>query len=223
MFKAKSLNNFDEHFKALVHRTCEEWNFSLPKSEYYQEIYYRLPYGLQEIISFGFESELIIDVGISKSGSAGFRPNNVSESKGPYSWFEKDNSKHQPRPCWEYFVQAAEYIRLSKVFGKDYKLKFEDNSMDIAMYKGENLWICCEIKEKSNQASRLISGIRKFENVIDLPKNDRGNDPLRKAKYIRNFKPEYFYVVSLGRRYEFRIEYLESEKFKLIEDLIPFY
>jgi hypothetical protein len=39
MDKTKYSNNFDEHFKTLVQRTCDQWNFSLPKSEYYQEIY----------------------------------------------------------------------------------------------------------------------------------------------------------------------------------------
>jgi hypothetical protein len=34
-------------------------------------------------------------------------------------------------------------------------------------------------------------------------------------------KPEYFYVVSIGRRFEFRIEYPEDMRFKLVEDLVP--
>ena len=100
-------------------------------------------------------------------------------------------------------------------------MRFEDNLMDIGIYKNKKLWICCEIKEKSSQAEKLIHGIKRYQNVNKLPDFDRGNDPLRKAKYIVKQKPGYFYLVALGRRYEFRIEYPENVQFKLIEDLVP--
>ena len=35
------------------------------------------------------------------------------------------------------------------------------------------------------------------------------------------YKPLYFYLVSLGRRYEFRVEYPEGINFELVEDLVP--
>jgi hypothetical protein len=50
---------------------------------------------------------------------------------------------------------------------------------------------------------------------------DRGNDPLRKAKYIKKLKPKYFYLVSIGRRFEFRVEYPNNVQFQLVEDLVP--
>ena|GEM_PF-4663720 len=51
--------------------------------------------------------------------------------------------------------------------------------------------------------------------------SDRGNDSLRKTKYIVNLKPQYFYLVSIGRRFEFRIEYPDNMQFQLVEDLVP--
>ena len=209
-------------FRNIVQRTCEEWVYDAPSEEYYLYIYGRLPQGLRKIISSGLESKIIFDVGLSKSKSAAFRPCGVPKTKGPYSWFERDNQRRQPRPCWEYFIHLAEYIRLYEAFhGKDYRLSFEDELMDIGIYKNKKLWVCCEIKEKSSQAQNLIRGIKKFENSNDFPDSDRGNDPLRKAKYIIKLKPEYFYIVSIGRRFEFRIKYPDNNQFQLVKDLIP--
>lgn len=120
----------------------------------------------------------------------------------------------------------AEYIRLYEAFQtKDVKLSFEDDLMDIGIYRKKKLWVCCEIKEKSSQAQNLIRGVKKLENTDIFPeldsKSDRGNDPLRKAKYIVKLKPDYFYVVSIGRRFEFRIEYPQENQFQLFEDVVP--
>lgn len=94
--------------------------------------------------------------------------------------------------------------------------------MDIGIYRENKLWVCCEIKEKSSQAQHLIREIKKHQDATELPGADRGNDPLRKAKYIANLKPQYFYLVSIGRRFEFRVEYPDNKQFQLIEDLVPF-
>lgn len=213
---------FDNFFRKMVNRSCIEWNYPKPDENYYNAIYERIPLGLQSILAYGLIKGLILDVGNSNSNSAGFRPYGVPEDKGPYSWFERDSSKKQPRPCWEYYVHLSEYIRLYESFkSKSIELKFEDNLMDIGMYKNGNLWICCEIKEKSSQARKLIKDIKQFEDANDLPDDDRGKDPLRKAKYISRYKPDYFYLVSMGRRYEFRVEYPQGMNFELVEDMVP--
>ena len=214
--------NFNQFLRKVVNRTCKEWGFDVPNDEYYLNVHERLPLGLRKIIASGLASGIIADVGLSKSKSAAFRPVGVPETKGPYSWFERNNQRKQPQPCWEYFIQLAEYIRLYEAFqGKDLILSFEDELMDIGIYKKRKLWVCCEIKEKSTQAQNLIRGIRKYENSSEFPDSDRGNDPLRKAKYIVQLRPEYFYVVSIGRRFEFRVNYPTNSQFELIEDLIP--
>ena len=90
----------DEFFRKIVYRTCNEWGYELPQDEYYTNVYERLPAGLRVIIAFGLSSGLIDDVGVSKTGSAAFRPVGVSKSKGPYSWFERNTRNKQPQPCW---------------------------------------------------------------------------------------------------------------------------
>jgi hypothetical protein len=214
---------FDRTFKELVRRTCKEWDYDLPKEQYYKGVYKRFPLGLRATLGFGFSQKIILDAGKSKTGSAAFRPVNVPASKGPYSWFEKDNQSKQPRPNWEYCIQLSEYIRLYEAFkNKGYELTFEDSLMDIGIYLNKTLKVCCEIKEKSSQAERLIKGIKMFEDVKELPGKDRGKDALRKAKYIIKLKPLYFYVVSIGRRFEFRVSYADKRQFELVEDLVPF-
>lgn len=222
MSSIASAEEFDGFFRKIVKRTCEQWDYTLPKEDYYTNVYKRLPLGLRMIIASGLSSGIITDVPMSKSKSAAFRPAGVLETKGPYSWFERNNQKKQPQPCWEYFMQIAEYIRLSETLrGRGVTLTFEDKLMDIGIYRDNKLWVCCEIKEKSSQASDLIRGLRTFQSSDELPYHDRGNDPLRKAKYIAKLKPGYFYVVSIGRRFEFRIEYPDDMQFKLVEDLVP--
>lgn len=215
--------SFDTLFKLLVKRTCYQWEYPFPDEEYFLNIYTRLPVGLRLAIAYGCKKEIILDAGQSRTGSAGFRPRFVSDSKGPYSWFERDNSKRQPRPTWEYYVQVAEYVRLYESFnGKSYELRFEDDLMDIGIYRQGTLEVCCEVKVTSSKAQQLVKGIREYETASFLPKEDRGIDELRKAKYISKLKPLYFYVVSIGRRYEFRVDYPEKMQFKLVEDFIPF-
>jgi hypothetical protein len=218
-------DSFGLFFKELLERMCTQWGYNRPADQYYVDVYKRLPQGLRDTIYHGYSRGIILDAGFSKTGSAAFRPALVPESKGPYSWFEKDTVKKQPRPTWEYYMQVSEYVRLYEALTGKYELKFEDDLMDIGIYKNNRLRICCEIKETSGKSKTLIEGIREFQNVEELPEKDRGNDPLRKAKYIKKLKPEYFYVVSIGRRYEFRIEYpgrTEFRQFALVEDLIPF-
>lgn len=101
-------------------------------------------------------------------------------------------------------------------------LKFEDDLMDIGIYRKNKLRVCCEIKEKSSQAQYSIREVKKYQNANELPISDRGNDRLRKAKYISHLKPHFFYLVSIGRRFEFRVEYPENMQFRLIEELVPF-
>jgi hypothetical protein len=215
--------SFDQVFRLWVQQTCREWNFELPPESYYSQVYAHLPVGLRTTIEFGYKQGLLLDAGKSNTGSAGFGLKGVPESKGPYSLFEKDSQKKQPRPAWECFIQAAEYVRLCEAFkDKGYVLTFEDDLMDIALYCDNNLIVCCAIKEQLYQAKKLVESIKEYEHSIDFALDDRGHDALRKAKYIIKFKPEYFYVVSIGGRFEYQITYPREKTFRLSEDIIPF-
>jgi hypothetical protein len=168
-------------------------------------------------IGFGVENGIVIPSGCT------FKIRGMSQSKGPYNWFSRDNSDRKLSPNWEYYIQVAEYVRLWQAFGnEDYALTFEDALMDIGVYKNNNLFVCCEIKEKSSQAQKLIAGIKTHENRIDFTAPDRGNDPLRKAKYIVHHRPLFFYLVAIGVRYEFSVSFPDGRAFQLREDIIPF-
>ena len=100
-------------------------------------------------------------------------------------------------------------------------MTFEDDLMDIAVYADNNLLICCEVKEKSSALKELIIGIKKYQEEVDFSVPDRGNDALRKAKYLIKHKPKYFSAVAIGMRFEFSVKYEGKTQFKLHEDIIP--
>ncbi|MEJ2427606.1 MAG: hypothetical protein P8075_01575 [Deltaproteobacteria bacterium] len=214
---------FDRAFRVWVQKSCREWNFELPPESYYSEVFARFPVGLQTTLEFGYKKGLLVDAGKSNTGSAGFRLKGVPESKGAYSWFEKDSQKKQPRPAWECLIQVAEYVRLYETLReKDYVLTLEDNLMDIALYRDSKLIICCAIKEQLHQAKELVEKIKEYGHSLDFTLDDRGHDALRKAKYIIKFKPDYFYVLSIGGRFEYQITHPREKTFRLSEDIIPF-
>jgi hypothetical protein len=218
----KDTDRFDRFFREIVHRTCAEWNYPVPGEEYFSKVYRRLPPGLRSMISLGLSRGLIREVARSKTGAAAFRPIGVPDSKGPYSFFEKDKERRQPNPCREYLVQLAEYIRLYEAIeGKGFEIRFEDDLMDIAIYDGQRLLVCYEVKEQSSVAGRSVQEIKRYGEQKVLPKKVRGDDALQKAHYLVKHKPEYFSVVSIGRRFEFKVEYPPDKQFQLIEDLTP--
>ncbi len=69
---------------------------------------------------------------------------------------------------------------------------------------------------------RLVSRMRAYEQHVDLTVPDRGNDPLRKAKYIVKHRPSYFSAVALGGRLDYRVDYQPGQAFRLVPDVIPF-
>lgn len=207
---------FEKQFRGWVKFACEEWKFPEPSQEYYLKIINRLPYGLQSLIIQGIKENLIILDGKN------FFIKSKSSQRGPYNWFSKFLSNKEPAPNWEWFIHAAEFVRFSHIANvNNLTAIFEDDLMDIALYKNKKLVVCCEVKEKANQLQKLIKGIKTYKNNIDFTINDRGNDPLRKAKYIIKRKPEYFCGVAIGARFEFKVNYPNINSFELTEDVIP--
>ena len=58
------------------------------------------------------------------------------------------------------------------------------------------------------------------ETGFNLDDPDRGNDPLRKAKYLvrDGAHPIYFGLSAVGYRKLFKVEYADGNRFQLIED-----
>jgi hypothetical protein len=208
---------FDQQLRLWASTACDEWEFPQPTEQFFAGLDERLPGGLLATIGFGLETGIVLPSGCT------FKIKGLSQSKGPYNWFSRDNANRRLNPNWEYYIQVAEYVRLWQAFeNAGYALTFEDALMDIGVYKDSKLLVCCEIKEKSIQAKKLIAGIKTYEVGIDLASPDRGNDPLRKAKYIVRQRPLFFYLVAIGVRYEFGVSFPEGMAFELREDIIPF-
>ncbi|MBL7124577.1 MAG: hypothetical protein ISS51_00575 [Dehalococcoidales bacterium] len=208
---------FDSYFRGWVRATCQKWGYPMPSDRYYAKVYERLPAGLRSLLGFGLNSGIII----SKEGGVAFTLKGLLDRKGPYHWFSH-NRRLKPAPNWEYFVQVAEYVRLYTIANaKSLLVTFEDDDMDIALYQDNRLIVYCEVKERLGQIQKLIKGIKGYQFAVDLSAPDRGNDPLRKAKYIVKRKPEYFVGVAIGARFEYKVIYLGERSFQLVKDIVP--
>lgn len=146
---------FDQQVRLWVSSACHEWGFPDPSEQFFGKLNERLPSGLLATIGFGIEKGIVVPNGCT------FMIKGLTQTKGHYNWFSRDNTKCRPNPNWEYYIQVAEYVRLWQVFeNSDHVLTFEDALMDIGVYKDNKLLVCCEIKEKSTQAKKLITGIK---------------------------------------------------------------
>jgi hypothetical protein len=209
-------HEFDVEFRKWVSAASAKWHYKdHQQNEYYEKIYARLGSGLCEALALGIREGIILTQGYA------FRLKGLPAKKGPYKWFGPSSSG-APSPYWEYYVQAAEYVRL---FGlatqRGLQLTFEDGLMDLALYGSGQLLVYCEVKQHPAQIEALIKGIRNYEQEIDYSRSDRGNDPLRKAKYIKRKKPLYFCGSAAGIRAEYRVDYPKGWEFRLQRDLIP--
>ena len=208
-------SNFDNNFRDWVASACEQWKYPYPPDSWYAKTYSRLPDGLRKIIGDGISEGCIIPSGYQ------FTLTGIKEGKGPYAWLSRSSS-NKPDPNWEYFVQAAEYCRLRSIaVERGLRVSFEDGLMDIAVYADNDLLICCEVKEKASALKKLVTGIKRYQGGVDLSGPDRGNDPLRKAKYLVSYRPKYFSAVAIGIRLEFSVTYQGIDQFELHEDVIP--
>jgi len=214
--EANMADDFNDYFRLWLGSACSEWNLPKPNGDYYNSAFDRIPVGLRKILTRGISDGLILTEGLR------FRPKDIAPHKGPYQWFSNRDWHGGPHPNWEYFVHAAEYVRLHRVassFGLT--LLFEDNAMDLAFYDGDVLLVCVEVKFEASQLPELIRKIKSYELSVDLESPDRGNDPLRKAKYIVRGRPKYFTAVAIGARLEYHVDYPDGQAFRLIEDVIP--
>lgn len=209
-------DEFQFHLRLWVKSACAEWGLAEPGEEYYTLFNERLPVGLRTLLARGLSEGLILIEGHR------FRPKALASQKGPYQWFSNYSWHAGPHPNWEYYIQVAEYVRLHRVAAAlDLKLAFEDLAMDLALYQDNALLVCVEIKEKAADLRHLMRQVKAHQAAVDLHAPDRGNDPLRKAKYIVRGRPQYFAAVAIGARLEYRVDYPTDQAFRLAEDVIP--
>jgi hypothetical protein len=96
--------------------------------------------------------------------------------------------------------------------------------MDITVSdkSGSLLWYL-EVKEKAIEVPGLVAKLRQYGvDGVDLNAPDRGNDPLRKAKYLVRYTPDYLSVSAIGVRQDFQVVARDSSHFTLVPDMVPF-
>jgi len=114
----------------------------------------------------------------------------------------------------EYFTQFATFVELIEKYG--YKIEncqFEYHMMDICVFQNGKPFIYIETKVSDYETKKLIDEIKeiyskdllKYQN---LP--DRGNDPLRKAKYIFSGKPKFLKIVNPKNSFSYSIKYTKD-------------
>jgi hypothetical protein len=124
----------------------------------------------------------------------------------------------------EYIVQIAAYVLLIT----DYEYPknscdVEYHLMDVVVFRDKQAYIYCEAKNTKKDADSLLKEMTKYSENVPMDAEDRGNDPLRKAKYLIKDKPKYFWLISAESRQAFSVEH-GKYSFKLIPaDDIPKY
>ena len=122
-------------------------------------------------------------------------------------------------------MQAAEDFLSAqpprRLLPRGFRVSFEDDLMDIAVYGSDGLTWCVEVKERANEPAPLVAGIREEGVCVDFEVEDRHNDPLRKAKYLVRRRPPYFSAMAVGCRLDFSVSHTE-DGFTFTEDVVPF-
>ena len=197
-----------------------EWGYPPARAEAFDAILTRLPAGLRALVVAGHESGLIERVGGHQFTLRGLPP-----GKGPYAWVARATASRTVTMNWEYLVQAAEYARVyATLTPRGYVVGVEDRLMDITVSDpdGALLWYL-EVKVSADEVQGLVKRVINWGHEgIDLRAPDRGDDPLRKAKYLIHYRPRYFSVVAIGIRLDFVVTYKDANRFRLIEDMVPF-
>lgn len=85
--------------------------------------------------------------------------------------------------------------------------------MDVAVYEGDCVLWCIEVKEKARDLQSLLHGMRRESPHIDMARPDRHDDPLRKSRYLLRHRPPYFSLVAIGSRLDFSVSYHGSSDF----------
>jgi hypothetical protein len=173
----------------------------------------RLPLGTRDRIGHGIRAGLIEDI----PGTGMFTLSSLGASKGPYAWFSRNRLPRRPSPNWEYFYQVAEFVRIRESVDPSLAVGFEDGLMDVSVRNGTELLWYVEVKAAERQIEPLLTALKRYGATVPVTEPDRGNDPLRKAKYLVRHRPPYLSVVGGERRRHFQVRYEEPATFEIRE------
>lgn len=207
--------DFRELASGWAEAACQEWDYPEVDEAWHTAIEQRLPLGLRTLVAEG------ISQGAVQVDGHRFRPIGLPEAKGPYAFLSRSASE-RPAPNWEYFVQLAEFLRIQTSAGRrGLAVGFEESLMDITVRDSSTLLWAIEVKERASQLPALADQLYEHGRHVELDAPDRGNDALRKAKYLVTHRPQYFSLVAIGAGYDFSVAYTESG-YALHEDFVPY-
>ena len=203
---------FQRRFRDWVAAVCDAWVYSLPNEAFYQRVRERLTDWTLEWIGYGVDAGLILERGLQ------FDVAGNALGKGPYKWFSQRSGAAEPQCNWEYYVQVAFFARLWEPCQEaSLRLTFEDELMDLAVRRHGRLLWCIEVKEQAPQLERLLAEIESHGAGVDIEAPDRGNDPLRKAKYLVRHRPKFFSGVAIEMQRDFQVLYQGKNAFRVVE------
>jgi hypothetical protein len=186
--------------------------YPLPEDNLILEWIERIPLGVRVEIGRGLQVGLVLPV----AGGHEFRLAGLAETKGPYKWFSANRAGGGPGPNWEYFYHVAEFLRLRRLLAAPYEVRFEDGLMDISVRQGDRLLWYVEVKAKAAGIEPLLRGVRGYSTGLPLVVSDRGNDSLRKAKYLVRHQPLFLTIIGGEERRHFNVR-VGNGTFELLE------
>jgi hypothetical protein len=145
---------------------------------------------------------------------------------GQFVLINRGNGKADP--CWELFVQLADYAWLRTIAQRTgHAVRLEDRLMDLTVRTQDALILYVEHKTTRAVAEHILESMKRHGEIgFGIDDFDKGNDALRKAKYLvrddRSLRPLYFGLSAVGFKKLFRVEYEVGNRFRLVPDDRPF-
>jgi hypothetical protein len=195
-----------------AHDAARAYGYAPPSDRFVAEMIGRIPEMTRQMLGRGFAEGLVAP----GPGGHTFAIASLSAAKGPYKWFSANRGPGVPSPNWEYFFQVAEFVRLSSQIDQRYSVGFEDGLMDVSVREGDDLLWYVEVKAKPAMLPPLLKALEEHGARVDLRRADRGNDPLRKAKYLVRHQPRWLSLVGGEERWHFAAQYPAIGSFTLV-------
>lgn len=205
--------NVDGFFLDAGRAAATEWGYPAPGEDWLGRFNDRLPLELRTDVARAFaEGDATLIDGHR------FTIGGLSPGKGPYAMFSKSGQRQEPAPNWEYFVQLVVWLEVRTAMPDGLMVGFEDDLLDVSVRTstGDLLW-AIEVKEKAAQLTEMLDRLHMLCTGVDLEAADRGNDPLRKAKYLVRHRPPWFTLWAIGARFDFAVTYPRKNGFELLE------
>jgi len=207
-----TLKRFKKEFNAWVRAYNRTYDYRTNPDELLSKLEKRIPDTTLRQIGGAFENGWLINESEQHRGYF------VKESDRPGKRGGLPTITHVGNgivnPWWELYVQLADYSRIRTVAEQHGKtVRLEDQLMDIVVYAGSSMILYVENKTDKIQAIKLLEGMREYgASGFQLDDPDKGNDSLRKAKYIvrETARPKFFALSAVDFEQIFQVDYLNQ-------------